>query len=834
MTYIWKGKQKATAEQVEKWRRDEEDGDGAILKMEYVGTGAYDQTYVVPLKIGSSQQTVSLQVDTGSADIWIASSLCSSCDPDSKKYDPNSSQTSQSSNVPFNITYLRGKVIGTIYWDTLTVGKYSVENQALAAATDVQNEPLSSYFNGVFGLALPGNSVITGLIPAGTAGGRDGAHITSNLFSISPSSLAPAARFISLTLSRPGSDAIPSLMGIGKHPSIPSIGDGTKVKYFNPLTSTDAKGRAVGAIFWKTSVRDITVWVDNQPRVVKLSRSGIGGTGGAGPYPTAVLDTGIPLIFATRAVADAIYGAIGISPASDGFYYLDCKTPLNLTITLDDRPPISLHPLDLTAQPPRDATSNNCVGLIQAADGDLQTANAADIILGVPFIRNVYTVMAYQSPEANGTFADLRSPDNTVPDRGDPSREYRPFLGLQGLTDPSVAMNEFHRVRVQGLPLSGDNGGFIGGSDNKKKINVGLEILFALLGFVVLCVGLFGLRWCLLRRKYRTAASGTVDARREFGAAADAGATAISSSGLFGWWKKRQDSDQDEKKGNYELAVGRWSEDEFLPHEDVLRRRKFDEHMRRERMKSEYTVSSSHTHVDIDEEDPAWKNKKDLDVEVLDTLSEHDSVGHSVDPQNDPNREWDPVKELDWGENRATLVGRDSPMGHSSGKSLSPERRPMFSRRLSEDSQSVSSPPPVHSRIVNVRHHRDSSNAPLLRSLGPDSGPSSPPTLVADFDLREFGALDHGMAGIGSAARISRIDSDIGPSTADTNIHHKGETSLASRTDSGSLSPDSRTAASFVDEFASLHRPLSTLSTHSSTKERPPRSPIGPRPSANR
>ncbi|KAG7093672.1 hypothetical protein E1B28_007331 [Marasmius oreades] len=824
MVHFWKGKQKATTEQVERWRRDDEDEEGAIIELQYVGTGANDQTYTVPLKFGSAEQTVSLQVDTGSSDIWIASSLCSSCNSDAKKYDPNSSQTSQSSNVAFNIDYLRGKVTGTIYWDTVSVGNYSVDNQAFAAATDVQDEPLSGSFNGVFGLALPGNSIIYNLIPGGTAvNGRDGALITSNLFSISPSSSAPAARFISLTLSRPGSDTIPSLMGIGRHPpksAIPSIGDGTQVAYSAPIASTNDKG-PIGTIFWKTSVKDITVWVNNQPRVVKLSRSGIGGTGGAGPFPTAVLDTGIPLIYSTKVIADAIYGAIGISPASDGFYYMDCKTPLNLTITLDDRPPISLHPLDLTVEPPRDATSVNCIGLIQAADGAIQSANAADMILGVPFLRNVYMVMAYQIPNSNGTFPDIRPPDNAGPTPF--ISESRLRLGLQGLTDPSVAMNEFNRVRVQGLPIDDDGNRFIGNSENKKKISVGLEILFGLVGFVILCVGLFGLRWCLYRRKYK--AANAVDTRRELGAAADAGATAISGSSLFRWWKKQKSPDDNEKKmGTYELAAGRWSEDEFVHHEDVLRRRKFDEYMRRERLKSEYTVSSSYTHVDV-EEDPTSKDKKDPDVEMLDTLSERDSVGHSVDPHNDINREWDPAKELDWSQNRDTLVGRDF------DKDSSPERTPLSSRRLSNNS--VTSPLPVHSRSIKTRHHRDSSGAPLL-PLGFDgvSGSHSrSPTLVTDPDMNEFGVLSLSMAGIGTAARNSRIDAEFRLSTADTDTSpsHRRDASSTSRTDARSLSSDSRIVP-LADEFANLQRPVSISSTHSSRKERPARSPTGPRP----
>ncbi|KAL0576262.1 hypothetical protein V5O48_005706 [Marasmius crinis-equi] len=854
MTYTWKGKRKATPEEVERWRRDDGSDDsgggggtGSIFTMDYVGTSAYDQTYVVPLKVGSNQQAVSLQVDTGSGDLWIASSSCSSCNSAARKYDPNSSQSAQSSNVAFTINYLRGKASGTIYWDTVNVGGYNVENQALAAATDVQEEPLSDKFNGVLGLALPRNSVISTSIPPGTSGGRDGAHITSNLFSVSPQSSAPAARFISMTFSRPGSKAIPSLMGIGKHPSnsqIPSITNGTQVKYSTPLASTNAQGLSVGNIFWKTSVRDITVWVDSQPRVVQLSRSGIGGSGGGGAFPTAVLDTGIPLIFSTRAIADAIYGAVGISRASDGFCecafivplrsiltpnppdYMDCKTPLNLTITLDDRPPIPLHPLDLSTEPSRDATSSNCVGIIQAADGDLQNAGVADMILGVPFIRNTYMVMAYQTPNSDGTFPDLRQPDSNPPTPV--VTEFRPSLGLQGLTDPTVALNEFNRVRVQGLPIDGDGNRFTGSSDDKKKINVGLEILFGLIGFVVFCIGLFGLRWCLLRRKYAAAAKAGgahPEARRGLGAASDAGATAISNSGLFGWWKNRKQEAKNEKKGTYELAVGRWSEDDILPHEDVLRQRRFDEYMRKERMKSEYTVDSARTRIDDDDE-PAWRHKQDpeaLGDNVVAPVSARDTTGHAV---MRPNADWNPARELDWGENRATLVERDSyyerpktaydPTQRDSDNESSPERAPILSRQLSGGDAPISPPPPTLAKS----HSRRLSETPLLPPVHELRAATPISPMFTDDDLAEFGSLS--MAGVGTAARQSRIDPDFRQSVAEESprVNSSSPTSL-------------RPTPSPVDEFASQNRPVSATSTRSShTRGRPTRTPTGPRQSA--
>uniref|UniRef100_A0A0W0FZ18 Peptidase A1 domain-containing protein n=1 Tax=Moniliophthora roreri TaxID=221103 RepID=A0A0W0FZ18_MONRR len=160
MVLAWKGKGRASDDEIEQWKRDEAEGEanglGVVLKLDFVGNGVNDQTYTLPIQLGTNQQTVSLQIDTGSSDIWVASTLCSSCGASGNIYNPTVSGTS--SNVPFDITYLSGYVQGTIYWDTFNIGGYSIESQALAAATVVNNEPLQSKFNGVLGLALPQNT----------------------------------------------------------------------------------------------------------------------------------------------------------------------------------------------------------------------------------------------------------------------------------------------------------------------------------------------------------------------------------------------------------------------------------------------------------------------------------------------------------------------------------------------------------------------------------------------------------------------------------------------------------------------------------------------------
>jgi hypothetical protein len=55
------------------------------------------------------------------------------------------------------------------------------------------------------------------------------------------------------------------------------------------------------------------VYVGGERRPVQIGRSNTGAV-----FPSAVLDTGVPLILTTSAVANGIYGAIGVGPGADG------------------------------------------------------------------------------------------------------------------------------------------------------------------------------------------------------------------------------------------------------------------------------------------------------------------------------------------------------------------------------------------------------------------------------------------------------------------------------------------------------------------------------------
>lgn len=172
-----------------------------------------------------------------------------------------------------------------------------------AAVNDIQSEPLAPNFSGVLGIALPLNSIIAGDVLPVSSTSRDGAAWASNLFSLNT---APSFHFLSLALSRPGSDQVQSVLGIGEHPTA-LVPDPRLIQYSKPVTD------ASGALFWKATVSAITVYVNGEAKQVQLGTSNTGAA-----FLNAVLDSGTPLIFTTTTIANAIYGSIGITPATDG------------------------------------------------------------------------------------------------------------------------------------------------------------------------------------------------------------------------------------------------------------------------------------------------------------------------------------------------------------------------------------------------------------------------------------------------------------------------------------------------------------------------------------
>jgi hypothetical protein len=297
--------------------------------------------------------------------------------------------------------------------------------------------------------------------------------------------------------------------------------------------------------------------------------------------------------------------------------YVSCTTPLNMTITLDDRSETPLHPLDLTAEPPQENSAQFCTGLIQTADAQLSTPGSkADIVLGVPFMRNVYTVMAYSVPNSNGSFTAVDSSDQT--------QTITPTLGLMSLTDPTKALQEFYNVRVLNEPMDGGSNTSSSSSSSDvggKKISVGIIVLISLLSF----------RWFLLRRAQRKAV-----------------AHQSTDDDKVAYMLTRTSPSRRERAAGIHNREG-LSEDE-------LRKIRFDSYMRKEnKFSSLSTMASDRTRVANYEGTKYGRVYDDSEGKEFGQISPTRKATVDEDPV------WDATTGLDWGNNTVT---QHSPRAH--------------------------------------------------------------------------------------------------------------------------------------------------------------------------
>ncbi|KAG8715863.1 hypothetical protein FRC09_016226 [Ceratobasidium sp. 395] len=319
--------------------------DSAHMKvMDYI-VGGLDVLYYGGLGFGSPSQEIMLDVDTGSADLWVPTK-CSSCD--TKQFDSDKSMTFKDTGKPFKVNYGSGWAQGTLAQDRVTVGNLVVENQHIGAATDVSEDFRGSPASGVLGMAF--GSISTIKKPTFFENLLANTQVTAPLFSVH------------LTRGKEQGSEL-------------CIGCINTSKYSGEIYWIPVKSKT----YWSIEMTGYSL--DGSPQLF-------------GAPITAAIDTGSTLIYLPLHEAEALYEHIPGSRQAvefgEAIWAFPCASRLELSLRFGARP-FQIHPWDFNLGR-TDAGSDECVGGILGLPEGFPSDFA---IIGDVFLKSWYSVYDY-------------------------------------------------------------------------------------------------------------------------------------------------------------------------------------------------------------------------------------------------------------------------------------------------------------------------------------------------------------------------------------------------------------------------------------------------------
>ncbi|GAN01471.1 gastricsin-like [Mucor ambiguus] len=257
--------------------------------------------YLTKVNIGTPPQEFLVTVDTGSADLWVPSSLCPKDECPYSKFQDNTSSTYESMDLAFSIQYGAGSIEGS----------YVKETVSLVANTNqqVKSQPIglaNSAKDGIISLATEANGILGLAFPALTANSDTDQAYEPFVFNLASQKLISEPVF-SISLDQ-------EQMMIGGIDKEQHTGD---VHYVPVVKNTNPKTGNSDYTFWSVDLQDVRVNNESSSIVTKQSKKPV------------ILDTGTTLSYVDKALADEIVKrvtnktSVSIDQSSD-LYTVDC------------------------------------------------------------------------------------------------------------------------------------------------------------------------------------------------------------------------------------------------------------------------------------------------------------------------------------------------------------------------------------------------------------------------------------------------------------------------------------------------------------------------------
>ncbi|KAF8073928.1 aspartic peptidase domain-containing protein [Lyophyllum atratum] len=428
--------------------------------------------YIGNMTLGGVPARVLL--DTGSSDLWVNF--------------PNTQPTSTDLGKSVTLAYAVGQASGNVHSTTAELGGFSVANQAflLVSNTNTFSSDIHAQgYDGLLGLGPNKGSVIRKKLD-----GNTGDTTLTHIFEQGQSNDS----YITFLLDRksdPG-EAFTGQLTIGElakgFESITSMPK-LDVDTVNRLLSSDQHWQAL------TDKNNGVLGPDAQPIVI----DSIVPSAPDGQF-VAVFDSGFTFSQVPRDVSDAIYGRVqgAVYDTTDELWTIPCGQYLNIALQFGGKS-YPIHPLDTVDDnfSRKDAKGNRvCIGAFQPITSAFSLLGHYDMILGMSFLRNAYTLLDF------GSWADGQSGEH-------------PYIQLASVTDVAQARKDFIKVRLSGndtisdakwalLPPDQMQHSPVSAEEKKKKYQ---ELVlsrwpYILTGCLVLVIGVVGFCiWRCCRRK---------------------------------------------------------------------------------------------------------------------------------------------------------------------------------------------------------------------------------------------------------------------------------------------------------------------------------------------
>ncbi|CUA78135.1 Cathepsin D [Rhizoctonia solani] len=349
-----------------KWEERSSNNKRASGINELVNVGT-DSSYYGSIAVGTPPVAFNVILDTGSSDLWLASSTCYTGCQKVPTFDAANSTTFKNLTTAFSIRYGSGQAAGELGSDTVQMAGFQVTGQTFALADQVSSGLLSNPVSGLMGLGWS-SIASSGAVPLWET-------LAKNNQWTDPVMSFFLTRFIDVNGARSQEPGGEFMMG-GTNTQL-YTGD---IDYVNIPSGQES--------YW----------------LIPLTGVGVGGTNILGSTVNAAIDTGTTLVGGPTSSIEAIFAQIPNSQAGtgdlDGYYLYPCSTSVTITMTFSSRT-WSIDPADFMLMR---ASSSMCVGAFFALN---LSGSAPSWIVGDTFLKNVYSVYRYNPPSVG--FANLSS-----------------------------------------------------------------------------------------------------------------------------------------------------------------------------------------------------------------------------------------------------------------------------------------------------------------------------------------------------------------------------------------------------------------------------------------